>query len=857
MNGRKRITIIGMILLAMLLLSAFAVSAASLTDFVGKGLRGINNFLQSGRNNPYLKTIDFVFFSMLFVSVYMVGAKYGFKELKRPEKTIAVLLGLMTAFLLVLNNMSVVLLLPYINWVLYVLLFLLFWKLLSGIKTKIWKFLLALLLTLLVIWFVSALIQGFTAPSVGRVGVPSARGFFGSLKSGFGSFDTYTSPFKKISFPSIPAPKISVPDISIPRPSAPRPPTPGDEGELEQVFAPKEAAVEPASKGRSWGWLWWVIAAIAAVVVASYEINRRYGVIRRVRAWRRGEHPEPAPAAEGQAESVRTPLEGVLNSIGKLEKAKSIIRKAIASIEEKKEGVMVRIMTFIQEDREELRKKGAGGEIYRLDPDSDAFKALLEEEEEIRNLLDIEKQLEKLLNELLIIENETIEQTNNWYNQVIGRVTDDPTIREKFDELRDTLSKLQNIVTNQPPGISKAVKSKEDYERWLMQAGLRFIIGLYINLENGEMAVENELEDFLSEKNVQERAKDDWSRVREKDERKLVQAHEKERLIFSVLNKKIDEQLQLLKGLRQAVKSAEDVSSGFEAAQGEQRRINKVLGHLTISISKIEDIIKLAGAGESSKALVAVNEFKQKITELQNEIREKGQSAISDAHDELIRQVSNLETAIIEDIRDKTLKLTREQAPLIAKVINEEIRPLIDSLLKNGEDDGRREPGEPPATRGQAPALTILEPDPGIAHNYNYPDPITMIARIDNMPNADNTLRFTWILSPEDDPIKAMVMVKNKRCPSVQGNFHTNLARANIYAAYVVNTFGPGTYYLFCVSGKIPGLPEERFHRLFNDKGMEINIAGKEEPAAEPLREELENEEDFADEMLRIMGQGR
>ncbi len=160
-NNAKKTGRTAFILLGTLLLSPSIVSAQTLADFFGSGLYGINSFLQQGASNSYIKTIDFVFFAMLFVSVYLIGAKYAFKELKRPEKAVAVLLGLMTAFLLVLAGISIGVLLPYVNWILYVMLFGLLYALLKGIKKKLLRFLLALLLTLGAIWLANALTEGF------------------------------------------------------------------------------------------------------------------------------------------------------------------------------------------------------------------------------------------------------------------------------------------------------------------------------------------------------------------------------------------------------------------------------------------------------------------------------------------------------------------------------------------------------------------------------------------------------------------------------------------------------------------------------------------------------------------------
>ena len=101
--------------------------AKPFTNLLKGGLIEINNFFTNEGYKPYSKTIDFFFFSFLFIAIYMMGVKYAFKEVKKPEKTIAVLLGLMTAFLLVIAGFSATIVLPYIQWILYFLLFMFYW----------------------------------------------------------------------------------------------------------------------------------------------------------------------------------------------------------------------------------------------------------------------------------------------------------------------------------------------------------------------------------------------------------------------------------------------------------------------------------------------------------------------------------------------------------------------------------------------------------------------------------------------------------------------------------------------------------------------------------------------------------
>ncbi|MBI1935499.1 hypothetical protein HYS31_03585 [Candidatus Woesearchaeota archaeon] len=165
-----------LILIIMSLFLSTSAYARPVTDVFTDGLLRINDFFTSRQYEMYSSAIDFFFFSLLFISIYMIGVRYAFKEVKRPEQVIAILLGLMTAFLLVLGGFSITVLLPYVNWILYIVLFILYGWLLKGIKSKFLRVLLAAGLTLLTI----ALLQGFyfylsldfTFPNVCEVSEP-------------------------------------------------------------------------------------------------------------------------------------------------------------------------------------------------------------------------------------------------------------------------------------------------------------------------------------------------------------------------------------------------------------------------------------------------------------------------------------------------------------------------------------------------------------------------------------------------------------------------------------------------------------------------------------------------------------
>ena len=144
-----------------IMLSTFSY-ANTLSDSISNSLMVINNFFESNQYGAYASIIDFMFFSMLFISIYLIGVRYGLRQVSKPEKTIAVLLGLLTAFLLVSSGFSLGNLIPYVNWILYFLLFLIIWFALKGVQNKFLRFILALLIVLLIISLLSGYFEDLT-----------------------------------------------------------------------------------------------------------------------------------------------------------------------------------------------------------------------------------------------------------------------------------------------------------------------------------------------------------------------------------------------------------------------------------------------------------------------------------------------------------------------------------------------------------------------------------------------------------------------------------------------------------------------------------------------------------------------
>ena len=171
-------------------LLAQAAHAAPITDAFKGALIIISNFFLGRQYEPYSTAIDFFIFSILFVALYMRGGKFLFKEIGKPERVIIILLGIVTAFLLVIAGFSIILLAPFANWILILLLFgSIFWLLSKTKMHKLLVFILAILLTLAVIALLQGMYYYFTLPKISALqGVEVTQPELGSVAGYFKSF---------------------------------------------------------------------------------------------------------------------------------------------------------------------------------------------------------------------------------------------------------------------------------------------------------------------------------------------------------------------------------------------------------------------------------------------------------------------------------------------------------------------------------------------------------------------------------------------------------------------------------------------------------------------------------------------
>ncbi|MBI2559169.1 hypothetical protein HYW20_07655 [Candidatus Woesearchaeota archaeon] len=381
MKLNKKIIIISLLLIALVVVLSSTAYAKPFTEAFKGGLIEINNFFEQENYKPYSKTIDFVFFSLLFISIYMIGVRYAFKEVKRPETLIAVLLGLMSAFLLVLGGFSATILLPYLNWLLYTLLFILYWWLLKGIKNKFWRFILALLLTLLTIALVQGLFGAFAPPEL-RGAETGIGGFFKSFGDSFKGFDFGFQP----GLPSY------LQDLfEKPAPTTTTEPAAGTTAKPPAEPAKPEPAVEPGFFAKNW---WWML--LIPLLAGGVYLGRNK--LKNLKDWFK---PKEGGGGEAEKDKEELTIQKIIDEISDYIKKKIEILRKINEIVARKKA-----LTKLQRDL--YYKAIEFDKAYWIDPDSEATKLFEKHGQVIGQLLELELKLETELKDLMGIERELV-----------------------------------------------------------------------------------------------------------------------------------------------------------------------------------------------------------------------------------------------------------------------------------------------------------------------------------------------------------------------------------------------------------------------------------------------------------------
>jgi len=531
----KKTIATSILIFTLLLLLPTITYAKPFTDAFRDGLLQINDFFAKEQYKPYSTTIDFFFFSLLFIAVYMMGVRYAFKEVKRPEQVIAILLGLMTAFLLVLGGFSVTILLPYVQWILYVLLFILYWWLLKGIKNKFWRFVLALLLTLLTIGLLQGLFSGLIAPD--------AEGFFKSLGKSFGTIQ-----FPEIGTPGIP------PSLQNLFGALPTITTPTETGPVTPIVTPKGAP--PAKEGKggifgsgvSWGWT----SLLLLLLLLSGRVRGLFG--RGLQRLRR---------AEERAEEKT-----ILEIIAKINQIITRKEQTIRLINEAKNARNDAL------GRENRNTEGLS-RIYSKDPallfTEEAERIINEEQGDFKLIMEKEKDFLVKLKELLETEDDLIKRLEKWM-QVIRNVGVDNT------KLSRAINILINLVARNP--------TQDNY--WTKLAGKNPEIGVNIirnislcyNNEKRQLIMDAEISNLIQHNHIEQLVKGKFDYLKE-DIARLTEYNNKETIQLNALSLKIIYQNRLLWYIKKLLeagsepaqptrRAAEAIPPGtFEAAQSQ------------------------------------------------------------------------------------------------------------------------------------------------------------------------------------------------------------------------------------------------------------------------------------------------
>ena len=500
----KKLIIASIFIVAFILLLSTITYARPFTEILSGGLLQINNFFENEGYAPYATAIDFFFFSLLFIAIYMMGARYSFKEVKRPEQVIVILLGLMTAFLLVLADISAVILLPYIHWLFYVLLFMLYWWLLKGVQNKFWRFVLALLLTILTIALVQGLYNYLTRPEIPEISAPGVPSFgLGGIGDFFRSLG---DSFKGISMPGVSAPGVpgwardlwGLPSVSQPTgpaglptvpttPTTPAPPT------------------QPTPWYKTWNWLWLLL-----LLPLIWFLARR-------------RQPQITPTTQ------ETPVTNIQEPINKINEALAKKKKSKKNIER------------LKNEKNNLVQQGdvKTGFIAKLrsSADEDIANLFLDksrtledlEEGNIQEFIKKEREFLLELENLGLTELEILNSFTTWETIILQKVSDDKKVNAK-----NYLYLLKVL-------ISQHVEQRaEDKQKGILQ-----LIAFCFNLEKKQNILAVELTRLFEPSHLKELVK---GRFKEaiKDEVTLEAYNQKEDEIIALLLRRIAEQIRIL-----------------------------------------------------------------------------------------------------------------------------------------------------------------------------------------------------------------------------------------------------------------------------------------------------------------------
>jgi hypothetical protein len=456
----------------------------------GNGLSVIENFFSGGWQS-YEKTIAFFVFFLLFFSAYLIGLKKAFGgEMTRAHMTFAFVAAFTSAFIIVITMRFDWMNLTYVAWALIGVLILfslytLFSKFMEN--NKFWAFILALILTLLLLWGIWYLMQdGRPWQGFGRV-----NNWFGSLKgtgTGEGTGGAGTTGGGTDLWPG------GVP----PKPAGTTPTTPG--------------GTQPRD---------WSKALIAlAIVLALAGGGGAYG-IHRWRRRRRGpsERTDQAPTSPG-GEASTSPLGKIRDYLVAVIKAKEAVIDKLDEHEERKSEAKKNVTRLADEI---LRAGGIEKFLDKeapllRDPRKPQYKEQLASAQGMKRIVFEYREIVKWLKYLFGVENNII-QRMNWISH---------SIMSLGEEGQADINKELSTLAATSHGIIEH-------------------LGAFFDIEKKEAYVANKLYGLLDDNKVEERIQKTWLQASGKGEAQLGNIIDEEIKRYGQIRKSLVHQIKIVK----------------------------------------------------------------------------------------------------------------------------------------------------------------------------------------------------------------------------------------------------------------------------------------------------------------------
>ena len=653
MKQNKKIGLIFAFILIAVLLSNFAF-ARTPGEIFTDSLISMNNFFENESYKPFSKLIDFVFFSIVFMSLFTVGAKKVFSEYTKPIQVIVILFGLALALVFVLADISFMNLFKYAWYILYILLFGLLYYMLGKLGMKNWfgKFLLALLIILAIILLISGL----------------------NISEGQTYFNSLSNKFKGIEIPDTSKSSSAFGDLF---------------EEADTTTTTSTGSNSKSSTTRSGsdskGIVTWANSIYVVLGIVALLSLRRWGP-NRLRAKKHRKKPDEKPETpleQAEAAVEDTPeerIKSIIEKIRKLWESKNENFAEIRKIKKKKQEKLNDLVDAFKviltpENLPYLFKKGEG-----------PGKELENEDDDLIKLIRLEHELQKKLIELKRFE-------DDFRKSIIG-----------WEE------KLSPLINNNGQGLQSEFN---DIFNELVPINKKFIGFLYkyFYLEEATEKKEERLEKLVDpdvlEKNISVR----WWKLKKIKENELKQFFDNEIQYYDFLKEMILRQVYWLRklvyllnillgqevqkenareqegvgGSEEELKQESQITNQEENANvGENQILDNIYGNLEViggNLTNSEVVFeKLTKINASMKNLSNLKDHKIKI-ELKREL-------LKNYKNEEIRKLINDETRyiyLLQNLINEIGKLlesdTKNKNQIIKGVLNR-AKKVTDGLIK-------------------------------------------------------------------------------------------------------------------------------------------------------------------------------